>query len=163
MEDATPQHPDLPLFKMPRQHKQGYWSFVMLVAPSAHLPAGKSKWESSDADMAYCTKCKATFKYKSGSSAAIRQHLGQQHPKVLAELQGNMKRKDASKLVKDAIASKRMSSTVFLSPTKKSKKVNSAEEAMATRLLTDWINKCLRPLGITEDKELRFLRPSSRP
>lgn len=65
------QEQQLPLFKMPRIHKQGYWVLIDLVAPSERLPEGKEQWSSSDATLAYCHMRKATFEYKSGTSANV--------------------------------------------------------------------------------------------
>ncbi|KAE9130640.1 hypothetical protein PF007_g4414 [Phytophthora fragariae] len=141
---------------MPRVHKQEYWAFIDLVAPSEQLPQGKEQWSSSDATLAYCHKCKATFEYKSGTSANVRKHLRQAHPNVILKTHGSMELSEASKMVNEALASKRKSGASFLSPSKRAKRVTPAQEEMATRLLIDWICKCLRPLGVTEDKELRF-------
>ncbi|GMF62881.1 unnamed protein product [Phytophthora fragariaefolia] len=116
------------------------------------LPAGKTSWESSDASLAYCFKCRETFPFKAGTSANIRKHMKKMHPSEL----GDMARCDASKCVKNALASKRKSVATFLSPTKRTKMVKPAEEEMATRLFIEWLAKRLRPLTIAEDIELRF-------
>ncbi|KAJ8575246.1 hypothetical protein ON010_g3969 [Phytophthora cinnamomi] len=140
---------------MPRVHKAAHWSFVKVVTPSAHLHPVKVKWSSSGASSAYCTECKVSFSFKSGSSADIRKHLSEKHPEILIKARGVMPRKCAAKLVYEAIASKRKSSMPFLSPAKRSKKASPAEEEMITRVLVNWISNNLRPLGIIEDKELR--------
>ncbi|KAF4031496.1 hypothetical protein GN244_ATG16664 [Phytophthora infestans] len=156
MEEDTPppsSPPPVPLFKMPRVHKQEYWSFVRLVAPSTEMPPGQTAWKTTEAELAYCLKCKTTFKYRSGSSASIRKHMNHEHPHEI----GSVGREAAVKRVENALASKRKSSAVIFSPTKRTKKINPAEEEMATRALIEWIAKCLRPLSIVEDEELRFV------
>ncbi|KAG1704681.1 hypothetical protein DVH05_005610 [Phytophthora capsici] len=128
MEEDTPppsSPPPLPLLKMPRVHKQDYWPFVFFVAPSTEMPPGQAAWKTTDE----CLKCKTTFKYRSGSSASIRKLMTHEHPQEL----GSVGREAAVK------PSKRKSSAVIFSPTKRTKKTNPAEEEMATRALIGWI------------------------
>lgn len=80
----------------------------------------------------------------------------QAHPNVILKIQGSMELSEASKMVNEVLASKRKTDASFFSPSKRAKHAISAQEEMAARLLIDWICKCLRPLGVTEDKELRF-------
>ncbi|KAF4129697.1 hypothetical protein GN958_ATG21192 [Phytophthora infestans] len=155
MEEDTPSPsspPPLQLFKMTRVHKQEYWSFARLVAPNTEMPPGLPAWKTTNAELAYCLKCKTTFKNKSESSAKIRKHMTHEHPLEL----GGVGRDAAVKRVTNALASKRESSAAVFSPTKRRKKVNPAEEELATRALIEWIAKCLRSLSIVENEELSF-------
>ncbi|KAF4029519.1 hypothetical protein GN244_ATG18736 [Phytophthora infestans] len=137
---------------MPRVHKQEYWSFVRLVAPSTKMPPGQTAWKTMDAELAYCLKCEITFKYKSGSSASNRNHMTHEHPLEL----GNAGQDTAVKRVTNALASKRESSAVIFFPTKRRKKINPAEEEMTTRALIE----CTFALPILHYH--LFLRASSK-
>lgn len=118
---------------MPRVHKQEYWSFVRLVAPSTKTPAGQTAWKTTNAELAYCPKCKITFQYKSGNSARIRKHMTHEHPLEL----GSVGRDAAVKRLTNALALKRESSAVVFFSTKRRKRINPAEEEMTTRALIE--------------------------
>lgn len=145
--DPTPP----PLFKMRRIKKDDYWSFIRLIAPNAQLPPGKKAWESSDTNLAYCLKCKSSFSFKSGSSASIRKHMNEKHPQDLSRAG----REQASRRVAIALHATRKSDAMMFSPRKRTRKIDPADEEMATRAFIDWIAKRLRPLSVADDKELR--------
>jgi hypothetical protein len=116
---------------------RGYWEVISLIAPRVDRT---KKWDSSDASLAYCTKCKIKLKWSQKNPKQVRRHVARCHGELLRE-------NKASSIG----APNKLENFFYKKPRKDLPTADKGDQLKGEVLLVKWVAESLRPFTIVDD------------
>jgi hypothetical protein len=125
------------LFKPSLICVHGYSEVISLIAPRVDRT---KKWDSSDASLAYCTKCKIKLKWSQKNPKQVRRHVARCHGELLRE-------NKASSIG----APNKLENFFYKKPRKDLPTADKGDQLKGEVLLVKWVAESLRPFTIVDD------------
>lgn len=139
------------LFKLKKQRKREMWQFVQLATKREFWHLRPDELKSKHADFAYCSKCKASIFFQSGSNN-VKQHMEKYHIDSIRAFRERQRGNADGAKINPASAT---SQNCEQAAKRMEIEVTEQQQQQANALMARWIAQSLRPISIVEDPGFR--------